>query len=64
MERVFNKEFKKDVMKIQEGEDWNKLKEKYGNISKFYWDKDMEEHFNDLLGKYSDFVDYRKRGKK
>ena len=61
MSKEFNKTFKEDFMRMQEGEDWNKLKEKYKDISRFQWDKQMEEHFNKLLGKYSGFEDYRKR---
>lgn len=60
MERNFNKQFKEDFMTMQTGEDWNKLKEKYDDISKFQWDEDMEQHFNKLLGKYSKDEDYRK----
>ncbi len=55
MERKFDKEFKKDFMKMQTGEEWNKLKEKYGDISKFKWDEEMKGHFNLLLGRYSDY---------
>ena len=61
MKREFNEEFKKDFMKMQVGEDWNKLKEKYKNISQFQWDKQMQKHFDELIGKYSSFEDYRKR---
>ena len=62
MERIFDKNFKKAFMNMQVGEDWNKLKEKYGNISKFQWDKEMDRHFNNLLGKYSNY-ETRKRSK-
>lgn len=55
MERRFDKNFKRDFMKMQKGEDWNELKAKYGDISKFQWDKEMEKHFNWLLGKYSNY---------
>lgn len=55
MKRKFDENFKKDVMKMQTGEDWNKLKEKYEDISKFEWDEEMDKHFNWLLGKYSDY---------
>lgn len=60
MERKFDEEFKKDFMKMEIGEDWNSLKQKYGDISKFKWDKEMEEHFNNLLGKYSDYETRKK----
>lgn len=43
------------------GEDWNNLKEKYKDISMFKWDNEMEEHFNKLLGKYSNNEDYRNK---
>ena len=54
MERRFSKEFKEEFMKMQVGEDWNELKEKH-NISKYEWDGEMKEHFEKLLGKYSDY---------
>lgn len=54
MERKFSKEFKEEFMKMQVGEDWNKLKEKH-NISKYEWDSEMKEHFEELLEKYSDY---------
>lgn len=60
MERKFNEEYKKDFMKMQKGEDWNELKEKYGDISRFKWDEDMNKHFNWLLGKYSDYETRKK----
>ncbi len=60
MERRFNAEYKKDFMKMQKGEDWNKLKEKYGDISKFKWDEDMNKHFNWFLGQYSDYETRKK----
>lgn len=55
MKKEFSKEYKKDFMKMQVGEDWNKLKEKYEDISRFKWDEEMDKHFNWLLGKYSDY---------
>lgn len=61
MNRKFDKTFKEDFMKMKVGEDWNKLKEKYKDISRFKWDKEMEEHFNVLVGKYSSFADYRNK---
>ena len=61
MKKVFNNNFKKDFMKMTQGEDWNKLKEKYNNISQFEWDNEMKQHFESLLGKYSSFEDYRKK---
>lgn len=57
---MINKQFKKDFMEMAEGEDWNKLKEKY-NVSKYEWDEEMKKHFEKLLGKYSDFKDYKKK---
>lgn len=62
MEKVFDKKFKNDFMNMQVGEDWNRLKGKYGVISKFQWDKEMKEHFNNLLGKYSNY-ETRKRNR-
>ena len=44
---------------MQVGEDWNKLKEKYKDISQFEWDKEMQEHFKKILAKYSEDEDYR-----
>lgn len=61
MNRRFDKTFKEDFMKMKVGEDWNKLKEKYKEISKFQWDEEMEKHFNILVGKYSSFADYRNK---
>ena len=60
MEKIFNEEFKKDFLNMQRGEDWNNLKEKY-NVDKYEWDKEMTEHFENLLKKYSSPEDYRKR---
>ena len=60
-ERVFNKIYKEDYMQMQTGEDWNELKKKYGDISKYQWDKEMNEHFDWLIGKYSSLEDYRKK---
>ena len=60
MKRNFNEDFKKDFMRIQVGEDWNTLKEKY-DVSKYVWDDEMKTHFEKLLGKYSGSEDYRKR---
>lgn len=60
MERIYDENFKKDFMKMEVGEDWNKLKEKYENVSKFVWDKEMNEHFNSLLGKYSNYETRKK----
>ncbi len=60
MERKFNEDYKKDFMKMQEGEDWNKLKEKYGDISRFKWDTEMDKHFNWLLEKYSNYETRKK----
>lgn len=60
MKRNFNEDFKKDFMRMQVGEDWNTLKEKY-DVSKYVWDDEMKKHFEKLLGKYSSFEDYRKR---
>lgn len=60
MKRNFNEDFKKDFMRMQIGEDWNTLKEKY-DVSKYVWDDEMKKHFEKLLGKYSSFEDYRKR---
>lgn len=60
MEKIFNEEFKKDFLNMQRGEDWNNLKEKY-NVDKYEWDKEMIEHFENLLKKYSNPEDYRKR---
>ena len=45
---------------MQRGEYWNNLKEKY-NVDKYEWDKEMIEHFENLLKKYSNPEDYRKR---
>lgn len=61
MKREFNEEFKKDFMKMQEGKDWNKLKEKYKDISQFQWDKRMEEYLKKIFAEYSKDEDYRKR---
>lgn len=61
MKREFNEEFKKDFMKMQEGKDWNKLKEKYKDISQFQWDKEMEEYFKKIFAEYSKDEDYRKK---
>ena len=41
MNRKFYENFKKDFMKMKVGEDWNKLKEKYKDISQFQWDEEM-----------------------
>lgn len=60
MERKFDEKYKRDFMKMQVGEDWNKLKEKYGDISRFEWDEEMDKHFNWLLGKYSDYETRKK----
>lgn len=60
MKRNFNEDFKKDFMRMQVGEDWNILKEKY-DVSEYIWDDEMKKHFEKLLGKYSSFEDYRKR---
>lgn len=61
MNRKFYENFKKDFMKMKVGEDWNKLKEKYKDISQFQWDEEMKKHFNVLLEKYSSFEDYRNK---
>lgn len=60
MKKIFNEAFKKDFLNMQRGEDWNNLKEKY-NVDKYEWDKEMIEHFENLLKKYSSPEDYRKR---
>lgn len=60
MNRKFDENFKKDFMKMQVGEDWNILKEKY-DVSKYVWDDEMKKHFEKLLGKYSGFEDYRNK---
>ena len=64
MKRKFNEDFKKDFMRMQKGEDWNKIKEKYKDISQFQWDKEKEEHFKIILAEYSKDEDYRKNKKK
>ena len=61
MNRKFDENFKKNFMKMKVGEDWNKLKEKYKDISQFQWDEEMKKHFNVLLEKYSSFEDYRNK---
>ena len=61
MNRKFDENFKKDFMKMKVGEDWNKLKEKYKDISQFQWDEEMKKHFNVLIEKYSSFEDYRNK---
>lgn len=63
MKEVFDEKFKRDFMKMQVGEDGNRLKEKYGDISKFKWDKEMDNHFNNILAKYSNY-EARKKSKK
>lgn len=60
MKRNFNEDFKKDFMRMQVGEDWNILKEKY-DVSKYIWDDEMKKHFEKLLGKYSSHEDFRKK---
>lgn len=57
---MINQQFKSDFLKMNTGEDWNKLKEKY-DVSKYEWDTEMKEHFEKLLSKYSSYEDYRKK---
>ena len=57
---MINQQFKKEFLSMKKGEDWNKLKEKY-DISNYEWDKEMKEHFEKLLGKYSSHEDFRKK---
>ena len=44
---------------MKKGEDWNELRKKY-DLSKYLWDDEMNNHFEKLLGKYSNVEDYRK----
>lgn len=57
---MINQQFKSDFLKMNTGEDWNKLKEKY-DVSKYEWDTEMKKHFEKLLSKYSSYEDYRKK---
>ena len=47
---MINQQFKSDFLKMNTGEDWNKLKEKY-DVSKYEWDTEMKKHFEILLSK-------------
>lgn len=59
MERIYDKNFKKEFLSMKKGEDWNELRKKY-DLSKYLWDDEMNKHFEKLLGKYSNVEDYRK----